>query len=260
MPQIQYSFQRKEKKYILTPEQAGQLVPKLQQYMTPDEYGVHTVCNLYYDTEDFELIRTSLEKPPYKEKFRVRSYGTPEKEEPVFAEIKKKCDGVVYKRRVAASSGELEKFLQGEEIEHEDSQIQREIHWFLKKHRLLEPRVFIAYERAAFIGKEDPELRITFDWNIRWRTDHLNLCDGDQGNPVMDEKRLVMEIKLPDAAPLWLAELLSEEKIYPASFSKYGVCYQRHLIRTVNWDRQTRAAREFRKYHKNYQERGYKYV
>lgn len=256
MPQIQYSFQRKEKKYILTPEQSEQLVPKLRQYTEPDEYGIHTVCNLYFDTEDFELIRTSLEKPPYKEKFRVRSYGTPEGEGPVFAEIKKKCGGIVYKRRVAARSGELEQFLQGGEIEREDAQIQREIHWFLKKHRL-EPRVYIAYERAAMIGKDDPELRITFDWNIRWRTDHLKLSDGDRGKPVLDEKRIVMEIKLPEAAPLWLAELLSESGIYPASFSKYGACYQRHLVRTVNWDRQTRTAREFRQHYKNNQERGY---
>lgn len=42
-----------------------------------DAYGAYTICNIYYDTGDWRLIRKSLEKTVYKEKLRIRSYGVP---------------------------------------------------------------------------------------------------------------------------------------------------------------------------------------
>ena len=45
--------------------------------MAEDQYGLHTIRNIYYDTECDELIRTSIEGPKYKEKFRIRCYGKP---------------------------------------------------------------------------------------------------------------------------------------------------------------------------------------
>jgi len=230
MAEIQYTFERVEKKFLLTASQYEALLPLLEEYMEEDEYGEHTVCNIYYDTERYDLIRTSIEKPPYKEKFRLRSYGAADQESSIFAEIKKKSGGIVYKRRVAASPAQIRDFLGGGYLSHEDAQIQREIQWFLYIYHP-KPAVFIAYERKAFTGKEDPGLRVTFDWNIRWRQERLDLCAGTEGEPVMPEERIVMEVKLANAAPLWLAGLLGRLKIYPAGFSKYGACYQQHLIK-----------------------------
>lgn len=110
---VQYSFQRYEKKYFLTPEQQTRLLPALQQHMQADAYGQYTLCNTYYDTADWRLIRASLEKPVYKEKLRVRSYGVPEKDGRVFIEIKKKFDGIVYKRRITAATAAAAPFLAG---------------------------------------------------------------------------------------------------------------------------------------------------
>ena len=94
---IQCCFERYEKKYCLTLSQQRFLLERMMPYMKKDEYGEYTICNIYYDTDDFRLIRASLEKPVYKEKLRVRSYGVPQADGRVFVELKKKFDGVVYK-------------------------------------------------------------------------------------------------------------------------------------------------------------------
>lgn len=232
MADIQHSFQRYEKKFLLTPEQHRDILPLLAEQVEQDRYGEYTICSLYYDTDTFDLIRASVQKPPYKEKFRLRSYGVPGETDKVFGEIKKKFDGVVYKRRVAATLDEMERFLAGGELRHESPQIQREIHWFLRCHPI-RPRVFIGYDRTAFAGREDPGLRITFDRNIRWRTYDLDLRAGDYGAPVLGEECVVMEVKLPQAVPLWLVRILSSLEIRPTSFSKIGTCYQQHLAREI---------------------------
>lgn len=228
MEQIQYSFKRYEKKFLLTKEGYARLLPRLRGELAEDEHKQYTICNLYYDTPTFDLIRASLQKPPYKEKFRLRSYGVPGEDGRVFGEIKKKFKGVVYKRRVTGTPGEMEIFLAGGSIPHEDPQIQRELHWFLQTHPI-SPRVFLAYDRTAFAGREDRSLRVTFDRDIRWRREELDLRAGDFGEPVLGEGLIVMEVKLSGTIPLWLARTLSEEGICSTSFSKYGTCYQRHL-------------------------------
>lgn len=75
---IQCCFERYEKKYCLTLSQQRFLLERMTPYMKKDAYGEYTICNIYYDTDDYRLIRASLEKPVYKEKLRVRSYGVPQ--------------------------------------------------------------------------------------------------------------------------------------------------------------------------------------
>lgn len=79
METYQENFKRYEKKYMLKTEQYKKLREELNKRMEEDQYGLHTICNIYYDTPDFQMIRQSLEKPVYKEKLRLRSYGIPEK-------------------------------------------------------------------------------------------------------------------------------------------------------------------------------------
>lgn len=223
---IQFCFQRYEKKYLLTPEQYGFLRERLGEYMEPDEYGQYTIFNIYYDTPDFRLIRTSLEGPVYKEKLRMRSYGVPG-EEGVFVEIKKKFRGVVYKRRVVMDPQEAADYLAGRGCAQE-GQIRREIDWFLDYWKP-EPKVFLAYEREALAGRADGDLRVTFDTGLRWRAGDLDLRLGGAGEPLLPPDRVLMEVKIPGTAPVWLGHMLSEGKIFPTSFSKYGLCYRQHL-------------------------------
>ncbi len=226
---IQHSFRRYEKKFLLTEKQYKNILPLLESGIKEDEYGIHTICNIYFDTDSFDLIRASVRRPVYKEKFRLRSYGVPGSEDFIFAEIKKKSEGVVYKRRVEAYPDEINAFICGEYLLDDDPQIQREIRWFLDLHRP-SPKVFIGYERAAYTGRDDSELRVTFDWNMRWRTGCKDLREGSSGELILPDNKIVMEVKTPGAVPLWLAKILSESGIYPCSFSKYGTCYQNYLI------------------------------
>ena len=228
MANVQSCFKRYEKKYRLTPAQQRMIIEGMREHMTADEHAAYTICNIYYDTADWSLIRTSLEKPVYKEKLRVRSYGTPTDGSKVFVELKKKYDGVVYKRRITAPAAGAEPFLAGAGGDTY-GQIGREIQWFQSFHRT-QPRVFIAYDRLAFVGKEDPALRITFDTNLRWRDTDLDLRCGDYGAPIDDADMVLMEIKIPGVCPLWLSRLLSEAEAYPTSFSKYGTCYKNHIL------------------------------
>ena len=222
-------FQRIEKKYHLSGEKYWSLIQALKPYMQMDEYGRHTICNIYYDTPHYDLIRRSIEKPPYKEKLRLRSYGVPGPHDTIYIEIKKKWQRTVYKRRAAISLNQAEAWLNRGLRPDLDTQILREIDYFLSFYRPV-PKLFLAYDRIACYGIENSNIRITFDANIRSRESNLSLARGDSGTALLDSKAVLMEIKIPDAMPLWLSGMLSELEIYPVSFSKYGSVYKRKLI------------------------------
>ena len=227
MSAIQSSFQRVEKKYILSNDQYEAMRRGMCGHVKPDDYSHYSIGNIYCDTEDYALIRISLEKPVYKEKLRLRSYGVPENGEPVFMELKKKYDGIVYKRRVTVNAAEAASCVRREKLCRSD-QISREINWFLQSY-LPQPAAYIGYDREAWAGTEDKELRITFDTNLRGRNWDLDLRAGDSGVLFFPPDRVLMELKLAGGAPIWLAKLMSENGIFSSSFSKYG-SYYKHLI------------------------------
>lgn len=224
-------FRRSERKYLLTEEQYHRLWELVSPYMEEDEYGHSTICNIYYDTADYELIRSSIEKPVYKEKLRLRSYGIPANDTTVFIEIKKKYNGIVYKRRIGLPLQEAEKSLEQGFIEPVagQEQISSEINYFLQRAALV-PAVFLAYDRDAFRGVDDAELRMTFDFNIRSRQEHLSLSDGAEGNLFFQNGEVMLEIKTIGSYPLWLVHAMEECQIYPVSFSKYGNIYKHFIL------------------------------
>ncbi|MBQ1576756.1 MAG: polyphosphate polymerase domain-containing protein [Oscillospiraceae bacterium] len=222
-------FKRYEKKYLLSRGQYETLFRELRDHIVPDAYHRSTVCSIYYDTDDYELIRRSIEAPVYKEKLRLRSYGVPDDDGTVFIELKKKYKGMVYKRRVPMGAKAAMAYLAGEAGPTECSQMTREIDWFLHENDV-KPKAFIACDRYAWVDKENPELRITFDENLRWRTDRLDLTLGSDGETLTEPGAVLMEIKIPGTAPLWLARLLSEQALFPTGFSKYGTCYKNHIL------------------------------
>ena len=228
MSEPQSCFKRCEKKYLLSPAQYEAVKRGMAPWMKPDAHPSYTICNVYYDTEHYDLIRASLEKPVYKEKLRLRSYGVPGSRDPAFVEIKKKFDGVVYKRRVTLQAMDASRWLSGKRP-GDGSQISREIDWFLQFYRP-EPKVFLAYDREAYAAAEVGELRITFDTDIRVRSNDLDLRTGDHAVPLLNGDQILMEIKIPGAAPLWLARLLSENGIFPTSISKYGTYYKEFVL------------------------------
>lgn len=226
---VQDCFKRYELKYQVSTREKKLLLDEMQGRLRPDEYGRSTICNLYFDTPDYLLVRRSLEKPVYKEKLRLRSYGPAQDDSQVFVELKKKFRGVVYKRRIALDNrAAMEAFRRGERLPKE-SQIAREIETFRGFYRELAPTVYLSYEREAFYGNEDCSLRITFDERILWRQQDLDLRIAPYGTPILEPGQSLMEIKIAGAMPMWLARLLSENGIYQTSFSKYGNAYRQIL-------------------------------
>ena len=219
------TFRRKEIKFLLNPRQRAALEEAMRGHMKADEYGESTISSLYYDTPDSLLIRRSLEKPLYKEKLRLRSYGTAKPDSKIYIELKKKYDGIVYKRRVSMPEKEAMRCLREGAFPGDRNQICRELNYFVKLYGGLQPRVYLNYDRIAYFGKEDPNLRISFDTNIQWRTGDLSLCSEPGGRQILQEGESLMEIKAAGAMPLWLVELMNRAKVQPASISKYGTAY-----------------------------------
>lgn len=78
--------------------------------MNEDVHGESTICNIYFDTKQYDLIRHSITKPFFKEKVRLRSYNTPTQNSKVYLEIKRKYDKVVGKRRIETTLEEIQKY------------------------------------------------------------------------------------------------------------------------------------------------------
>ncbi len=227
---MQEVFQRIEEKYILTKEQKDRLFELVSEHLKDDEYGPSTICNIYYDNKNKDLARTSLDKPFYKEKVRLRSYNVPNKSTITFLEIKKKYDGIVYKRRIAENLGEIEEHLEDGKMINCNSQIMNEIDYCFKFYEL-EPTMFLSYDRVAYYDKDDESFRLTFDTNITARDYDLDLSKGVYGKKYCDENTFIMEIKCAGGLPFWFVRALEEIKAYPGSFSKYGKIYEANYLK-----------------------------
>ena len=202
----------------------------MSPYMKPDDYGRTTIRNIYYDTDSFRLIRDSIQKPVYKEKLRVRSYDLATSDSTVFVELKKKYKSVVYKRRVSLTEKEAGDWLGGRSHPKKHSQITDEVDYFLSYYATLHPAVFLSYEREAYFSNAGEDFRITFDENILYRRDGLSLTLPPSGKNILQEGYSLMEIKTSGGIPLWMTRVLSENRIYKTSFSKYGNAYREFAL------------------------------
>ena len=240
-------FKRKEVKYLLDAEQFAVICAGLAEHMEIDAYGRSLISSMYYDTPNCDLICRSLEKPLYKEKLRLRTYGqrvTEATDAEAFLEIKKKYKGIVYKRRVCISTDAARTFMGGKLYEQavaahplpdpekdaastspRSLQIAAELRQFINAYAPLRPSIMINVERTAWALREgEPgDLRITFDEDVRYR----NMMQvGTAEHPLLETGQVIMEIKSCQAMPLWLVRLLNQTQAYPTSFSKYGEAYK----------------------------------
>lgn len=236
-------FNRYEKKYLLTEEMYYWLLERIGDFMEADRFNkdgqLYNIVNIYYDTPDDALIRASIEKPVYKEKLRLRSYGVPGLNDKVFLEIKKKYKGLVNKRRTALrlfEAYDLIKYgIDPGNQPYINRQVLEEIRYFLSVYDLA-PKVYLTYDRQAFFSKSDHDFRITFDTNIRTRRTEVGLEKGNQGELLIGNDFRLMEVKSSEAVPAWFTKLLSEKEIFSISFSKYGTEYK-HTIQNQDSSR-----------------------
>lgn len=226
-------MKRYELKYLLDGDQTAYLRERLKGHMEADSYGKTSIASLYYDTPTYQLIRTSVEKPLFKEKIRLRSYGLATESSPVFLELKRKAYGIVYKRRVETTIPLVRKFFSGEGDICAGGQINSEITTFRDYYKTLVPSCLIIYDRTAYF-EPGGDLRLTIDEDPRYRVDSLNLTESMDGISLLDEGWTILEVKVQEAMPLWLAHILSEGGIRKGSFSKYGEAYRKQLLKVQN--------------------------
>ena len=225
-------MKRYEYKYILNEEQTSYLKEMIKSHMILDEYGLTSIQSLYFDTPDFRLVRNSLEKPMFKEKMRLRSYGLAKNYTNVFLELKRKYDGIVYKRRIKSKIDLVNSFL-NYDSEINDTQIEKEITYFRNYYENLIPSCLIIYDRLAYF-EENGDLRLTIDHSPRYRFDNLNLTSSLNGSLLLKPGYTILEIKVQDSMPLWLTKILNDAKIYKSSFSKYGGAYLEYMKNRIN--------------------------
>lgn len=226
-------FKRYEMKYMMTRHQRKKMLEAMFPYMKLDNYGHTSIRNIYFDTDNYRLVRRSIEKPVYKEKLRIRSYGQVQPQDMVFIELKKKYDDVVYKRREVLTQLKAAEWSVGNARFPRDTQIGREIDYFFDFYQTLKPKVFLSYEREAFYSLDGSDFRVTFDENILARQEELSLSRDVWGEKLIDDDTVLMEIKTSGGIPLWMTKILTQEKLYKTSFSKYGTAYQRMICGKV---------------------------
>lgn len=220
---MEKSFKRHEIKYLITINQYINLMDYLSDKVEKDVVYKSTICNVYYDTDNFELIRKSIEKPIYKEKLRIRSYDKPTLDSSVYVELKKKYDHIVYKRKEKIA---YKYILNNSFLECVETQIDKEIKYFNDFYGGLTPKMFLSYEREAYYFKTDKQIRITFDTNIKYQTESVSLLPSISDIKLLSNNLVLMELKVPFSIPYDLAKYLSSEKIFKTPFSKYGTAYK----------------------------------
>ena len=222
---FQNTFKRYELKYMLTKQQQDAIIQEMKPYMALDQYGRVIIRNLYFDTENYRLIRHSMEKPVYKEKLRIRGYSQVADDGDVFVELKKKFNGIVYKRRLAMPQNEALCWLAGNTTIQPPGQIGAEIDYFRQYYGDLHPAVFLSYAREAWYSLDGSDFRVTFDDSILCRQDKLSLNSSPNGTPLLPDDMVLMEVKTSGGMPLWMSHFLNQHHIYKTSFSKYAAAY-----------------------------------
>lgn len=222
-------FRRIEKKYMITKNQYLRLKEIINNKMIEDEHGKSSICNIYLDTEQFDLIRHSITKPVYKDKVRLRSYDVPDMDSTVYLEIKRKYNGVVGKRRIEMNLREFYEYMKNKKSFAEGGQVKKELLYYFQFYNLKQT-MYISYDREAYYDKNNSDFRITFDSNILARKHDLELEKGIYGTNILEKEHYIMEIKTLGTIPIWLVKILDEFVLCPCSFSKYGEAYTQLVL------------------------------
>lgn len=222
-------FRRREQKYLITMAQYNELVLQMSPYMRTDTNGIdgkYTITSLYFESPDHTIYYETKNKLRFRQKLRLRVYDDTDINGTAFFEVKQKHKKVVNKRRMVLPLTEAYRYINNashislDEIETSNKQVLREIHHF-KNLFNLKPEMIVSYDREAFHGRYDDQLRITFDFNLRCRNDDLALEHGPYGKTFIDPNLGVLEVKVNDSVPLWLTRILQDLNCEQRGASKF---------------------------------------
>ncbi len=229
-----------------------------------NDHGFYCLSSLYFDNVQSQCYHETMNGQRYRQKVRLRVYRSAGEmstdsglsdvvdeqftgEEPSYFELKSKINGLVMKRRVKMTLDNAMAFagytgrqiadgndprvcFDAENAEKlasfapSSAQILRELQFIILNKKLV-PRNIVSYERLALYAIDDPELRITFDLNVRTRGDRLDLKEGTSGKLSCPENVAVLELKTGKELPLWLVKLVSKYAYRNKTFSKYCSYY-----------------------------------
>ncbi|MBP2623060.1 polyphosphate polymerase domain-containing protein [Streptococcus oricebi] len=225
---LQTNFKRIETKYILDKATLASLKEDLKDYLVDDDYAQSSITNIYFDTDDYQVIQDSLARVNGREKIRMRTYeAQPTDHSQVFLEIKKKEDEVGYKYRLVSNPlsvlNFIEKGIKDESID--DERVVEELARLQDRYLDLKPKMYIAYQRHSLKAKKEHKVRLTVDSQLLYRDYDLDISAGRYGYPLLEEDKVILEVKVAGAYPTWLTQALQKYKLLDQSFSKYGKAY-----------------------------------
>ncbi len=227
-------FDRKEYKYYVDYRHLESLRRRFLTNMEYDpfcrdlESKCYTVRSIYLDTRNLLFYYEKKNGIKIRKKLRIRTYNEGSHDSTAFLEIKRKNQQRVFKERSKIWLAEAPNLLNGARLELVEDQpeyreklaLDRFI--YLTKRLKLEPQSLIAYEREAFVGLDDPTLRVTFDLNVRsyLQPDPTEIFREDDLKH-MESSRFILEIKFTGRMPFWVRCIIRDFKLRIQSISKY---------------------------------------
>ena len=229
---IQKEFQRREIKYILDPEVFENLLFDLQAHLIQDDFAHSTISNVYFDSPDYQMIKDSINHLYGSEKIRMRTYDPePSETSQVFLEVKKKeFQGeleIGHKYRLTSHPNAVYNYVQYGLVDQSlaDERVGQELAILRERYSQLLPMMYIHYKRFSMKGIEDPKVRVTFDRDILYRHTDVSLTDGHYGLPLLENGKIIMEVKVKNGIPDWMEEIFAKYSLAPQPFSKYTTAY-----------------------------------
>lgn len=226
-------FKRHELKFLLSRKEHDSLRKAILPYMDYDKYGnsegEYNIVSLYYESFDKRIYYETVNKLRFRQKLRLRVYDNATLSSPSFIELKQKFKNVVNKRRTLIPLEDAYNILSEpynrDVIHHKyasNPQILKEALHF-KEFYNLEPSIVVSYDRQAFSGiaENEKDLRVTFDYNLMCRSEDLELENGPEGFHFVDTDTVILEVKVSNSVPFWLARILSDFNFTKQGFSKF---------------------------------------
>lgn len=188
--------------------------------------GAYTITSLYLDSPRLVLYRDTLDGAKNRFKLRLRTYADGPGDD-VFCEVKKRMDGVIYKRRARVARERAQAFLAGDAFAIERASPSRDAAEFgmLARRIVAGPTLRVRYRREAFESTGADPVRVTFDTELAYALSPSGELSGSVGDwlstPLTDP---ILEIKFTNTYPAWLSELARRFDLRRRSIAKYVVC------------------------------------
>jgi SPX domain protein involved in polyphosphate accumulation len=229
------TFERKEFKFYVPIDQAMILRDRVMSHMVHDPYCAnleqnrYAVRSIYFDTPNLLFYFEKVDGLKLRKKLRVRVYNEFKEGSPAFLEIKRKIEDTIIKERAQVNIEETEKLLNGAKLllRNEDGKetfdrVVLDRFVYLINRLKLEPKALITYEREAFFDPENPDLRITFDYNVRsFLNPTLQDFYREDDLRTFSSPNFILEVKFSIALPLWTRQMLKDFRLHLQSISKY---------------------------------------